>query len=214
MEKYAQACESRGYANTIDIIKAQNEEMSLYKDKSQVKICGIITKVVIKHTRNGAAMAFVSLEDLYGAVEIVVFPKTLEKYGDLIYDGSIISVFGNLSFEEQKDVKILAGEILPPPSKNDIKNSAKNTAENVSAQKPKKKKKTGLFLRFESKNDKRIALTKRVTSIFDGTIPLYYYYIDSGAYELQPRDCFVEVNETEIAELKRIIGNDNVVYMG
>lgn len=212
MEKYAQACESQGYANTIDIIKAQNEEMSLYKDKSQVKICGIITKVVIKHTRNGAAMAFVNLEDLYGSVEIVVFPKTLEQYGDLIYDGSIISVFGNLSFEEQKDAKILAGEILPPPSKNNIKNAVQN--DNISDQKPKKKKKIGLFLRFESKNDSRIALTQRVTSIFDGTIPLYYYYIDSGAYELQPRECFVEVNETELKELKRLIGSENVVYVG
>lgn len=204
MDKYADICNKSGYANTIDLINAQKDEMSVYKDKSQVKICGIITHIVIKQTRNGGTMAFVTLEDLYGSVEVVVFPKTLEKYGDMIYDGSIISVFGNLSFEEQKDPKVLAGEILPPPSKE----SSNHT--NTSA---KKKRRNGLFLRFESMDDKKINLTQRVTSIFDGTIPLYYYYTDSGKYELQPRENFVEVNETEIKELKRILGDENVAFI-
>lgn len=78
----------------------------------------------------------------------------------------------------------------------------------------KKKKKQALYLRFNSKNDERIALAKRVTTIFDGTIPLYFYYIDSKSYELQPREDFVEVNETELSELKRILGDENVVYTG
>lgn len=98
---------------------------------------------------------------------------------------------------------MLASIIAPPPSKNDIKPE----------EEPKKRKKVGLFLRFESENDERISLSKRVTSIFDGTIPLYYYYIDSGRYELQPRDCFVEVNDTELKELKRILGEENVAYL-
>lgn len=216
MDKYADICEKAGYANTIDLINAQKEEMSVYKDKSQVKICGIITRVVVKHTRSGAAMAFATLEDFYGAVEVVIFPKTLEKYGDMIYDGSIITVFGNLSFEEQKDPKVLAGEILPPPTKDAVKNhfngNSNGTFENSKV--TKKKKKTGLFLRFENKNDDKIRLVKRVTTIFEGTIPLYYYYIDSGKYEIQPKKDFVEVNETELGELKRILGDENVAFLG
>lgn len=200
MDKYADICRASGYANTIDLIEAGQEEMSKYKDKCRVKICGIITHTTLKQTRNNnAAMAFVTIEDLYGSIEVIVFPKALEQYQNLIYDGSVISVSGTLSLEEEKDAKVLADVIEPPPT-------------NSSAEPQKKKRRTALYLRFNSKNDEKIALAKRVTAIFDGTIPLYFYYIDSGEYELQPRNEFVEVNQTELNELKRILGDENVVF--
>jgi DNA polymerase-3 subunit alpha len=150
-------------------------------------------------------MAFVTIEDLYGSIEIIVFPKTLEQYQSLIYDGSVISVSGTLSLEEEKDAKVLAGTIEQPPTK---------ASQPVTKGEPKKKKRVALYLRFNSKADERIALAKRVTTIFEGTIPLYFYYIDSESYELQPREDFVEVNATELKELKRILGDENVVYTG
>lgn len=203
MDKYADICKHLGYADTIDLIEAGKEEMSKYKDRSNVKICGIITHTTLKQTRNNASMAFVTLEDLYGSVEVIIFPKTLEQYQNLIYDGSIISVSGNLSIEEEKDAKVLAGVIEAPPT--DVKGGNAEV---------KKRKKKALYLRFKNKEDKKIHLAKRVTAIFEGTIPLYFYYTESGEYELQPRADFVEVNETELKELKRILGDENVVYKG
>lgn len=208
MDKYADICRNLGYAYTIDLIEAENDSMSKYKDKSLVKLCGIITRMTLKQTRNGATMAFITAEDLYGSIEIIVFPKTLEQYSELLYEGSVISVTGNLSLEEQKDAKILAGEIAPPPSENN------DGADENAEQKPKKHRRTGLFLRFQNEKDENIRLAKRVTTIFEGTIPLYFYYIDSSKYELQPRSDFVEVNQTELGELKRILGDENVVYVG
>lgn len=203
MDKYADICKHLGYADTIDLIEAGKEEMSKYKDRSNVKICGIITHTTLKQTRNNASMAFVTLEDLYGSIEVIIFPKTLEQYQNLIYDGSIISVSGNLSIEEEKDAKVLAGVIEAPPT------DAKGGNTDV-----RKRKKKALYLRFKSKEDEKIYPAKRVTTIFEGTIPLYFYYTDSGEYELQPRSDFVEVNETELKELKRILGEENVVYKG
>lgn len=203
MDKYADICKHLGYADTIDLIEAGKEEMSKYKDRSNVKICGIITHTTLKQTRNNASMAFVTLEDLYGSIEVIIFPKTLEQFQNLIYDGSIISVSGNLSIEEEKDAKVLAGVIEAPPT--DVKGGNAEV---------KKRKKKALYLRFKNKEDKKIHLTKRVTAIFEGTIPLYFYYTESGEYELQPRADFVEVNETELKELKRILGDENVVYKG
>lgn len=201
MDKYADICRAAGYANTIDLIEAGQEELSKYKDKCRVKICGIITHTTLKQTRNNnATMAFVTIEDLYGSIEIIVFPKTLEQYQSLIYNGSIISISGALSLEEEKDSKVLADVIEAPPT------------EKSAVQPQKKKKRSALYLRFNSKSDERIALAKRVTTIFDGTIPLYFYYIDSGEYVLQPRNEFVEVNPTELNELKRILGDENVVF--
>lgn len=201
MDKYTERCRALGYVSTIELIDAENDEMSVYKDKSSVRICGIITHITVKQTRNGSKMAFVTIEDLYGFAEVIVFSNTFERYTDLIYDGSIISVSGNLSLEEQKGAKIIAREIALPPSENERQPDKS------------KKRKLGLFLRFDSKDDERIALTKRVTDIFDGAVPLYYYYVDSGRYELQPRESFVDVNDTELNELRRILGRENVVYV-
>ena len=78
---------------------------------------------------------------------------------------------------------------------------------------PHKKKKAALYLRFKNENDENIILAKRVTDIFDGNIPLYFYYTDDKRYVLQPRECFVEVNNTELKELKRILGDENVVFV-
>lgn len=204
MDKYADICRVSGYAGTIELIDAGQEAMSQYKDKCRVKVCGIITHITLKQTRsNNATMAFVSIEDLYGSIEIIIFPKVLEQYQNLIYDGSVISVSGTLSLEEEKDAKVLADIIEAPPSEKQ-----------AVTQPQKKKRRTALYLRFKSKNDEKITLAKRVTTIFEGTIPLYFYYIDSEKYELQPRNEFVEVNQTELNELKRILGDENVVFIG
>ena len=175
MDKYADICKRLGYADTIELIEAGKEDMSKYKDRANVKICGIITHTTLKQTRSNSSMAFVTLEDLYGSIEVLVFPKTLEQYQNLIYDGSIISVSGNLSLEEEKDAKVLAGVIEAPPSE----------AGSADSNPGKKRKKKALYLRFKNKEDENISLAKRVTSIFDGTIPLYFYYTESGEYELQ-----------------------------
>ncbi|MDD6727878.1 MAG: DNA polymerase III subunit alpha [Eubacteriales bacterium] len=205
MDKYADICMRLGFANTSQLLEAGKEEMSAFKDRDSVTLCGIITHTTLKQTKNGSTMAFVTVEDLYGSVEVIVFSKALEVYSPLIYDTSIITVKGTLSLEEEKDAKIIANEITTPPTENDLTAATqKNTH---------KKKKVGLFLRFESQQDERIPLAKRVTTIFDGSIPLYFYYMDSGKYELQPREDFVEVNTTELSELKRILGSDNVVFV-
>ena len=208
MDKYSDICRKLGFSNTIDLLDSSEEEMSGYKDKDRVKLCAIITHITLKQTRsNNATMAFVTVEDLYGSIEIVVFPKVLQTYGDLIYEGGVISVDGTLSIEEEKDAKILADRIGKPPTENDV---VVSTAANSPS---KKKKVTGLFLRFNSKKDENIAKAQRICDIFDGSIPLYYYYIDSGKYEKQPREQYVSVNDTQIKELKRILGDENVVYI-
>lgn len=201
MDKYTDACRNLGFADTISIIDAKEDRFSKYRDKSRVKICGIITNVTLKQTRNGATMAFVSIEDLYGSLEVILFPNTLSKFSEYIYEGSIIAVDGTLSAEEEKDTKILADSVFSPPSEKAEKVKSKS-----------RKRKSALYLRFKDENDPNIPLAKRVTEIFDGEIPLYFYFRSTGEYKLQPKEAFVEVNETELAELKRILGDENVVF--
>ena len=115
-----------------------------------------------------------------------------------------------MSVEEEKDAKILANKISGEPKITDKSDGINSAHDNTNH---KKKKHYGLFLRLENKDDERLERAKIITSIFDGTIPLWYYYKDEKKYVCARHSDFVEVNPTMLEELKRILGSDNVVYI-
>ena len=104
---------------------------------------------------------------------------------------------------------MLANVISGAPEKGRASYNDKSKQED----RQKKSKKSGLFLRFRSRNDENIEKAKNVTAIFDGQSPLYFYFADEKKYELQNRALFVDVNETMLAELSRILGKDNVAFI-
>lgn len=218
MDKYEQFVEKSGCVHTIDLIESAKSEMPSHKDGSTVSLCGIITHITVKQTRsNNANMAFVTLEDLYGSIEVILFPKTFLQYGSLISSGNVIAVNGTLSIEEEKDPKILVNAVFQPMSKNieAVKTVQNNFSkrENPPANPKKISKHRGLYLKFESRDDKNIHKAMVITSIFDGTLPLYFYYTDSGRYEKQRDSSAVSVNPTMLGELKRILGDKNVAVI-
>ena len=74
--------------------------------------------------------------------------------------------------------------------------------------KPEKKKRKGIFVRLDSRNCEQTGKINTLAEIFDGTFPLYAYYIDEKKYELISN---VNYNEPMINELRFIIGEENVV---
>lgn len=155
-------------------------------------------------------MAFVQLSDPLGSLEVLVFPKVLARYADFIAQGKVITVTGSLSLEEEKDAKILANTIAGPPRAQTALSPAQTP---VPKAEEKHHKHRGLFLRLDSQSDPRLHKAQVITAIFDGSEPLWYYYKDTGRYVCAPRQNFVAVNPTMLAELKRILGHDNVVYI-
>lgn len=79
-------------------------------DKVLCVIGGIIAGITVKTTRNGDNMAFITLEDLYGTVEIVVFPRDYAKYRDYIVKDNKVIIKGNSSVSEE-EAKILLSDI-------------------------------------------------------------------------------------------------------
>ncbi|MBO4591980.1 MAG: DNA polymerase III subunit alpha [Eubacterium sp.] len=94
------------------------------KDNMQYTIGGLIESVNQKLTRNGENMAFIQLEDLYGTVEVVVFPKVYEKYRRLLTENQAIIVKGRSQVSE-RDSKILASEIYSLTEKINQKEAEK-----------------------------------------------------------------------------------------
>ena len=96
---------------TTNISSLQMHEIDETNDGRQVKIAGIITSVKKKYTKNNKIMAFVTIEDLYGSVEIIVFEPTYIKAQDILVEENIVMISGRLSIREDEETKIVANEI-------------------------------------------------------------------------------------------------------
>ena len=102
----------------IDTLKMQEisdqlskQENTMYKDGQIVKYAGIINSVKKKYTKNNTIMAFVSIEDLYGQAEIIVFEPCYLKSQTSLIEGNIVQVEGRLSIREDEEPKIIANNI-------------------------------------------------------------------------------------------------------
>lgn len=82
-------------------------------DGSAQMIGGMVTAKTIKTTRNNSMMAFVTLEDLFGVVEVIIFPKDYEKYKTMIEQDQRIFVRGKVTVEEEKAAKLICQDIIP-----------------------------------------------------------------------------------------------------
>lgn len=91
----------------------ENTNQNLFYDGKGVTCAGLIRQISKKVTKNNNMMAFVELEDIYGSLELVVFPKILDKYSSMVIDDSKILVKGKLSLREDEDIKIICEEIHP-----------------------------------------------------------------------------------------------------
>ena len=81
------------------------------QDGKPVKYAGIISSVKKKYTKNNKIMAFVTIEDLYGVAEIIVFESCYQNCSNLLMVDNIVLVEGRLSVREDEDTKIVAKEI-------------------------------------------------------------------------------------------------------
>ena len=100
----------------IKEIDEQSQESEIEKgtkfvDGQEVKIVGIITDIKKKYTKNNKIMVFLSIEDLYGTIEVIVFEPTYLKSQDLLIEENIIMISGRLSIREDENTKVVAREI-------------------------------------------------------------------------------------------------------
>ena len=91
----------------------QDAETSVYTDGQMVTLCGVVGAVKLKLTRNNSQMAYVTIEDAAGALELLVFARVLDAAGAYCKKGQAVLVRGRISEREEKDVQIVADSIRP-----------------------------------------------------------------------------------------------------
>ena len=82
------------------------------KDRQETTIGGILTGKTVKYTKKNQAMAFLTVEDMTGSVEVIVFPKTYEENTWKLNEDEKVLIRGRVSAEEEKDAKLIAEKIL------------------------------------------------------------------------------------------------------
>ena len=83
------------------------------EDNQKVIVGGMISQKKVSFTKNNKAMAYISVEDLSGTVEVIVFPREYERYQRCLNEDEKIFVIGQASVEDEKDGKIICSRIVP-----------------------------------------------------------------------------------------------------
>ncbi len=165
-----------------------NSETELY-DGMKVVVGGIVTAKTLKTTKNNSLMAFVTLEDMYGSMEIIVFPRILERYGTLLEEENIVFVEGRISVKEEEQPKIICDEVRP-----------------ITKMKIQK-----LYLKLaQNGEDEKFRALMALLKYFHGNTPVCIYNEKENRTFVVQKDYWVRLNDCLIAELKERLGEDSV----
>lgn len=189
LEDYLGKMKKNVTANAADFVREEESGTIRVTDNMHVVVGGMIAAKTVKYTRNNQAMAFLTVEDLTGSVEIIVFPKDYERYNRFLNDEEKIFVVGHATVEEEQDGKVICERIVPF---DDTKKE--------------------LWLQFPTKSD----FSEKEQQVYDilrdsdGNDEVVIYISDVKAFKRLPRNRAVGTNSVLLARLTEFLGEKNV----
>lgn len=169
----------------------ERPDAGIDEDGRQVVMGGILTALRPKATKKGAMMGFITLEDLTGQIECLLFPRIFERYNKLLELDMPVLLTGHLSVREEEDTKLLVDVVeplvqLPPPEEpmSDIERAKRSPVK--------------LYLRMQRNQMDEV---KEVLQRQPGKVPVYMNFPDEGITLLAPRDWWCEDAEDMLATL-------------
>ena len=207
LEEYREISEGIKCVKTNELYEKLETGLEAEIDSMPVQFLGIVSYMKKKVTKSDAVMAFVELEDLYGSLEMIVFPKTLEQYSGVLSVGKVVFVKGRISTKDEQ-IKLIPDfiEIADKATLSKrVVTQPQNTAQSG------KKKKRGLFLKLSHEKESKTEQLKNLVSIFRGDMPVYLYHEETKEYEFLGTELLTWVNDPLKNELEAILGKGNVV---
>ena len=111
LEEYEEKWRKNISAVAADFMLDEETNAVKIKDNQSVVIGGIITEKTIKYTKQNKAMAFITIEDLFGTVEVIIFPRDYEKYSRYLNEDEKVFIAGHANVEEDKNGKLICEKI-------------------------------------------------------------------------------------------------------
>ena len=189
MEEYESLWNNVISNKTSDFLLDDETDSCVVKDNASAVIGGLISEKTVKYTKNDKIMAFMTIEDLVGSTEVVVFPKDYEKFGTKIVEDNKIFVKGRVNCEEEKDAKLICESIV---AFDEI---------------PRK-----LWVKFQNKESFEARETElmEILSTSDGKDSVVIYISDIKAMKSLPASNSVDANENLLDILKEKFGADSI----
>ena len=219
LDGYALHIKSLSPNKIVEIIGTEDEEdPDTLADGTKVCLCGIISSVTQKTTRKGDGMAFATLEDRTGSLELVVFSKQYETYRRHIEEDNAVCVTGTVSRREGEKGKILVNTAAMLLTDEEFKRRKAEPAPPVRKVEPKpaerpapmpKKPVSVVYIRVPSKNSEIYRKCENIVEIFEGLTRVSFYFSDTKKYSDHIHGMLL--SETAIKELRRLAGDDSVV---
>ena len=188
------------------VLAAVEEGSDTYPDGAAIRTLCMVGTVRVQPTKTGAKMAYIRVEDLYGSMEMVVFPKTLAQYEELLQAGNAVLVSGRLDIQEEEAPKLICQRVEPIP---DTPPALPQTPAPQKAPNPR----AGLYLRLPSEHSDEFVSAYNAVKSSHGTTPVYIRFTDSGQMVKAPADWGVTLTPSLIAALKTALGDDNVAVV-
>ena len=193
VERYKEQYKPLVNCNTLDIKRTAFEEETDLKDGDLVAFAGIVSSRKIKYTKKNEEMAFISLEDKLGSVELVAFPKVFAEFKKNLAEGTVIVAKGRLQIRDEQDSTVILNHVT------ELKSNVK----------PRR-----LYIRFEKGQTHSEEEILAVLDKYKGYIPVILYDEETKVTKTARADHFVTISDRLIDELSDILGARNVKITG
>ena len=172
---------------------AREDGPETYRDEQRLTLAGVVSASKTKTTKNNTLMAYVTLEDDTGSMELLVFARVLGECGSYLKEGMAVAASGRISVRDEKEPQMLVDSVRP------LGDDAGAVPE-----KPKGKR---LYIRLASQADPLFRHIQLLLVMFPGEEPLKIKLVDTGQWMTLP--CVV--HPALVRELRELLGEENVV---
>ena len=206
LDEYKTHIEAIKPDSVADIIASFTDGESVsdasYREGDNVRVAGIVTARTDKQVKGGKRMCFVTIEDRYADIEVIVFQNQAERFGALLAQDSAVTVTGKITVRDEEPPKVIlaTAEVL----------KGNFTASSVSNNEVQKTKKQRLYIRVPNMESEAVSLAIRILLQHPGNTEVAFFDISTKKYVIH-RGAFADCNRFLLLKLREYLGEENVV---
>lgn len=180
----------KSYEIISDTFNQTDLPEDIIHDEERVILGGIIAESNQKITRSNTMMAFLKLEDLTGIIEVIVFPKTLDKVRESIKEDSLVVIKGRVSIKEDELPKLICETVEPLEKINTSK----------------------VYIRANNLDEGRNLMKELrvMPSEYKGDTTVYIFTANDRKNYRMPKDIWIDLESEAVSYFKEIVGEENV----
>ena len=197
--------------STCTIAQLQGENARNFDNQTVTLVCTVV-KNKIMTTKSNTLMAFTTIEDLTGTMELLVFPRVLTSCRAYLQENAVVVTTGRASVKEDEGTRLIVESVLPVDGYDPSQSFGQNRSQRISAAAGNTAAQS-IWLLVPSRECAQMHKVENLLqNIFDGPTPVYFKFEDSGQRVRAPQSMWAMDHPLLRQELERILGADHVKF--